>query len=113
MAPKYITIESVTGGVGNHVKQDLKYKTGNFIWRVKFNTPLNPSSVNNQNLYVTNASGAPLKTNIRYDSVNNYIEVEPLEAYSTNESYTLHITNNVSSKKGKRLQNEITIQFRV
>lgn len=113
MAPKYITIESVTGGVSSRVKQDLKFKTGNFIWRIKFNTPINPSTINNQNLYVTTANNTPLKTNISYDSVNNCIEIEPLEAYSRNESYTLHITDNVSSKKGKKLQNEITIQFKV
>jgi hypothetical protein len=113
LAPRYITIESVTGGIGNRVKQDLKYRTGNFVWRIKFNIPLNPSSVNNQNLYVTTDVGTPLKTNIRYDSVNNCIEIEPLEAYSINESYTLHITKNVSSSKGRRLQNEVAIKFKL
>lgn len=110
---KYIKIESVTGGVKNLIKQDLKFKTGNFIWRVKFTAPLNPSTINNQNLYVTSINQTPLKTNIHYDSVNNYIQIEPLEEYTTNESYLLHITTNVKSKKGQKLSNEITIQFKV
>lgn len=39
MATNYIKIESVTGGVKNRVKQNLKFKTGNFVWRIKFTAP--------------------------------------------------------------------------
>lgn len=113
MAANYITIESVTGAGNNRVKQNLKFRTGNFVWQIKFNIPLNPITINNQNLYVTSLNLTPLQTNIRYDSVNNYIEIEPLEAYAKNESYLLHITTNVKSQKGKKLSNEITIQFKV
>jgi hypothetical protein len=113
MANNYITIEAVTGGVKNRVKQDLKFKTGNFVWRIKFTAPQNPATVNNRNLYVTSMNLTPLQTNIRYDSVNNYIEIEPLEPYSKNESYLLHVSTNVMSKKGQKLPNDITIQFKV
>lgn len=113
MPPNYITIESVTGGVSNRVKQDLKFKTGNFVWRIKFSAPLKPSTVNNANLNVTTVNNTPLLTNIRYDTVNNYIEIEPLEPYNKNESYLLHVSDRVQSKKGQRLQNNITIQFKV
>lgn len=113
MATNYITIESVTNGVKDRIKQNLKFKTGDFVWRIKFTSPLNPATVNNKNLYVTSMNQAPLKTNIRYDTVNNYIEVEPLEPYSKNESYLLHVSTNVKSKKGQKLSSDITIQFRV
>jgi hypothetical protein len=113
MASNFITIENVTGDVKDRVKQNLKFKTGSFVWRIKFTAPLNPATVNNKNLYVTSISQAPLKTNIRYDSVNNYIEIEPLEPYTKNESYLLHVSNNVMSKKGQKLTSEITIQFKV
>lgn len=113
MASKYITIESVTGNVKNGVKQSLKFKTGKFVWRIKFTAPLNPTSINNRNLYVTSLNQTPLQTNIRYDSVNNCIEIEPLEPYAKNESYLLHITTKVMSKKGQKLPNDITIQFKV
>lgn len=109
----FITIESVIGSVKNKVKQNLKYKTGNFVWRIKFTAPLNPATVNNRNLYVTSVSQIPLKTNIRYDTVDNCIEIEPLAPYEKNESYLLHVTTNVKSKKGQSLPNEITIQFKV
>ena len=113
MASKYITIESITGDDKHKVKQNLKFKTDSFVWRVKFSAPLNPSTVNNRNLYVTSMNQAPMKANIRYDSINNYIEIEPLEPYIKNESYLLHVTTNVASKRGKKLTSEITIQFKV
>lgn len=113
MANNYLTIESVTGSVKNRVKQSLKFKTGNFVWRIKFTAPLNPSTINNRNLYVTSMNQTPLLTNIRYDTVNNCIEIEPLEPYAKNESYLLHVTNKVMSKKGQKLPNGITIQFKV
>lgn len=113
MATRFIKIENVTGATQNRVKQSLKFKTGSFVWRVKFSAPLNPVTVNNKNLYVTSLNQVPLKTNIRYDSVNNFIEIEPLEPYTKNESYLLHVTNNVMSKKGQKLPEEIVIQFKV
>ena len=113
MAPKYITIESVTGSVKNRVKQSLKFKTDSFVWRIKFTAPLKPSTVNNKNLYLTTINNTPLSTNIRYDSINNYIEIEPLEPYNKNESYLLNVSNRVESKMGQKLQNDITIQFKV
>jgi hypothetical protein len=113
MANNFITIESVVGSVKNKVKQNLKFKTSSFVWRIKFTAPLNPATVNNRNLYVTSLAQTPLKANIRYDSVENCIEIEPLAPYVKNESYLLHVTTNVKSKQGQSLPNEITIQFKV
>lgn len=113
MASKYLTIESVSGGAKNRVKQNLKFRTGDFVWRIKFTAPLKPSTINNKNLNVTTLNNTPLLTSIRYDSVNNYIEIEPLEPYNKNESYLLHISDRVQSRKGQKLQDEITIQFKL
>ncbi|MDF2590093.1 MAG: hypothetical protein K0S41_3934 [Anaerocolumna sp.] len=113
MTTDYLNIESVSGETEDKVKQTLKFKTGNFIWRVKFSTPLNPESVNNRNLYVTSLNLTPLKTHIRYDSINKQIEIEPIEPYAQNESYILTITKNVKSKGGQRLKNDIKIQFKI
>ena len=109
----FITIESIVGSVKNKVKQNLKFKTGNFVWRIKFTCPLNPATVNNRNLYVTSLKQVPLNANIHYDTVDNCIEVQPLAPYEKNESYLLHVTTNVKSKRGQSLPNEITIQFKV
>ena len=73
MASNFIVIESVEGSVKTRVKQNLKFKTGKFVWRIKFTAPLNPATVNNRNLYVTSMNQMPLQSNIRYDTVNNCI----------------------------------------
>lgn len=113
MESNYIEIESATGGVENLVKQNMKFKTGNFLWRVKFTAPLNPSTVNSMNIYVTTLDESPLKAAIRYDAANNYIEIEPLEAYAKNESYILNISKNVESKGGQKLKNNIRLKFKI
>ncbi len=113
MYSNYIKIESVSDEAQDKVKQTLKFSTGDFVWRVKFSAPLNPATVNNRNLYVTSLNQIPLKTNIRYDSINQYIEIEPLEPYSQNESYILTVSKNVRSLGGQNLKNELQIQFRL
>ncbi len=109
----YVEIEGVVGSSEEIVKQNMKFRTGKFVWRVSFTAPLNPATVNNMNLYVTTADDKPLKTSIRYDATNNYIEIEPLEAYAQNESYILVITKNVESKGGQKLKNEIKLKFHI
>lgn len=109
----YVDIESVSKGFEDKVTQDLKFRTGKFVWRVKFNTPLDPRTVNNINLFVTTLSQNPLKTNIHYDTLTNTIEIEPLEAYTAQESYILNITTAVRSKGGQKLKAPIRIQFKI
>ena len=113
MESNYIEIEAASEGVEKLVKQDMKFNTGKFVWRVKFTAPLNPATVNNMNLYVTTSDETPLKTAIRYDAAKNHIEIEPLEPYSKNESYILNITKNVESKGGQKLKNNIRLKFKL
>ena len=110
---KYVEIESASEGYEDKVRQNLKFRTGKFVWRVQFNTPLDSKTVNNMNLYVTTASQDPLKTSIRYDAFHNYIEIEPLEASAQNESYILNITTNVKSAGGKNLKAPVRVQFKI
>ena len=42
MAKNLIDIEDIPPQLANKVKQDLRFKTGNFVWRVRFNIPLDP-----------------------------------------------------------------------
>ncbi len=109
----FIDIESVPAEVKGKVKQSLKFKTGKFVWRVKFSAPLDPSSVNNMNLYVTDISDIPLKTAIHYNSQTNEIEIEPLEPYTRDSSYILNISKNVRSVGGQTLKSDVKLQFKV
>lgn len=109
----YVDIEAVSAGLEDKVSQSLKFRTGKFVWRVKFNIPLDPRTVNNVNLFVTTLGQSPLRTNIFYDSLNNTIEIEPLEAYAQQESYILNITTAVKSKGGQKLKAPIKLQFKI
>jgi len=109
----YLDIKNVSDGYVGKVRQDLKFKTGNFVWKIFFNIPLNPATVNNQNLSVYDASGKPLKTNITYNSELHAIEIAPKDAYIQGETYFLHINKMVESKGGQRLKDEIDIEFAV
>ena len=107
----YLDIES-TSGLDQAVRQSLKFKTVNFVWRVRFTTPLDPMTVNSNNMYVTSASGM-LKVNISYDSSKNEVQIEPLEPYAKDEVYSLHITKKVASRGQKKLKEEIEVQFKL
>lgn len=109
----YLEINSVSGSDSRLVKQDLKFRTGKFIWRVVFNIPLNPATVNNQNLMVFNSQNSPISTNISYNSDLNAIEIEPSEAYTQGETYTLRVTRQVESKGGQKLKDQIDLAFTV
>ncbi len=109
----YLEFETMTQELEGKVYQDLKFKTGKFIWKVRFNIPLDPKTVNNVNLYVTSQSLAPLRTAIRYNSMENEIEIEPLEPYAQSESYILNITTNVTSLKGQPLKKPLQVQFKI
>ena len=109
----YLSFESMTEDLQGKVLQDMKFKTGNFIWKIRFNVPLDPKTVNNVNLYVTSLNLTPLRTAIRYNSLENEIEVEPLEPYAQNESYILNITTNVKSLGGKPLKENMQLQFKI
>jgi hypothetical protein len=111
MQSGYVEIESTTG-TDQEVKQSLKFKTGNFVWRIRFNTALDPRTVNNENMYVLSDSGM-LKTNITYDSSSNEVQIEPLEPYAKDEEYTLHITTKVASRGRKNLKEPIEVKFKL
>ena len=109
----FISFESIPDDMEGKVKQSLKFKTGKFVWRVKFTAPLDPATINNMNLYVTNTADAPLKTAIHYNSDTHEIEIEPLEAYAKDSSYVLHISKRVRSVGGQYLKSDISLQFKV
>lgn len=109
----FIDIESAPDEMQGKIRQNLKFKTGKFVWRVKFTAPLDPATVNNMNLYVTNTSDIPLKTAIHYNSQTNEIEIEPLEAYAKDSSYILNISKRVRSVGGQTLKSDIRLQFKV
>lgn len=109
----YLDIEAVSTGYEKKVRQSLEFKTGNFIWRVKFSTPLDPSSVNATTMYLSDEGGRALATRIRYDAENTTIEVAPKEPYAEEMSYYLNITTKVKSRGGQQLKSPIQVKFKL
>ena len=113
MARSFLEIEDIPPQLTNKVKQDLRFKTGNFIWKVRFNIPLDAKTVNKDTMYVVDSQNQQLRTYIKYNVDTGYIEIEPLEPYSTNEYYKLVITTNVKSRGGQSLNEPIQIKFKL
>ena len=113
MAKKYIEIEDVPKGYEGRVRQNLSFKTGNFVWRCRFTTALDPATITSDNLYVENESGAKMATKFKYNDETMEIELEPLEPYAQDTDYYLHITTKVKSKGGQTLKEPIQVKFRL
>lgn len=113
MARNILDIEEISPAITDKVRQNLKFKTGNFVWKVQFNIPLDPKTVNKDTMYVVNSLNQRLNVYIRYNKEQEYIEIEPMEAYSINEYYTLMITTDVKSKGGQSLREPVSLKFKL
>jgi N-acetylmuramoyl-L-alanine amidase len=113
MGRNFIEIEDVPKGYENRVRQNLDFKTGNFIWRCRFSTALDPSTITADNLYVESETGTRIKTRFTYNDADMEIEVEPLEAYAKETDYFLHITTRVKSRGGQNLKEPVEVKFRL
>lgn len=113
MPRNFIEIEDVPKGYENRVKQNLSFKTGKFVWRCRFSTALDPSTINSENLYVVSETGARLKTKFTYNDATMEIELEPLEPYAQDTDYFLNITTQVKSRGGNKLKEPLQIKFRL
>lgn len=113
MAGQYLEIDEIPENLKRNVHQSLAYKTGDFVWKVKFTAPMNPSTINPANIYLTSQFGEMIKTNIRYDIANNTIEVSPAESYIEGIFYYLNITTKVQSKGGQKLKAPVKLRFKL
>ena len=73
MSRNYIEIEDVPKGYESRVKQNLNFKTGKFIWRCRFTTALDPSTINSNNLFVESETGDKLATKFSYNDATRTI----------------------------------------
>lgn len=113
MARDYLDIKNSSNSSNAKVRQSLKFRTGKFVWRVKFNIPLDPLSVNNNNLFVKTTNDEILSTIINYNEESNEIEIEPAGEYAQDKEYVLNITTRVRSAKGNPLKEPLQVQFKI
>lgn len=113
MGRNFIEIADVPKGYENRVRQNLSFKTGKFVWRCRFTTALDPSTINSENLFVESETGKRMDTKFTYNDATMEIEVEPLDAYAKDTDYMLNITTRVKSRGGQHLKEPIQIKFRL
>ena len=83
----------------------------NIYWYIKFNVPLDKSSVTNKTMSVMDTDGYLMRTYIAYDPSRDVIVVSPMDSYIENKYYILGITTDVRSARGNHLKKDIHILF--
>lgn len=74
------------------------------IWTIKCNSPIDISSIDTRNVYVTDSTGYPLKVKVNAGNNDHSIIVAPPEGgYHAGQTYKLYI-NNLKSGDGKLLK---------
>ena len=65
-------------------------------WTIRFNVDVDPSTLTNNNIYITDGLGKRISTTLM-DKQSRSVRIKPNEAYMANQTYTLHVIRNVYS----------------
>lgn len=120
----------VVGGNGSSDKENIKVATNipglkdkiqinvsgdmsNIFWYIRFNIPLDESTVSQKTMSVTDTDGYIMRTDISYDDSKNMIVISPLDTYEQGIFYILHISKKVKSARGQKLQSQMYILFKI
>lgn len=87
----------------------------NKVWRIKFNLPVDQSTVTKGNIYIKNEMGQILDIIPELDELDEkgqtIILNPPEETYVEGSLYTLYISRNIRSRDGKKLTNGVKMKF--
>ncbi len=97
----------------DRIKVKMEAGADRIYWHITFNLPLDPASVSENTMYVTDLGGFMLNSHIEYDVETNLIVISPLESYEENFYYILNITTRVMSAKGQNLKKPVIILFKL
>ena len=76
---KFISYQDENLPTGTVFREHLQNKNYNFSWQIRFSHELDPNTVNNISMFVTDPNGNILNCKIIYNTMENYIEIRPLE----------------------------------
>ncbi len=99
----------LSGKIKNKIDKDSK----NIYWYIQFNLKLDPKSVNEDTMYVTDLGGYIMNTYTDYTEETGRISITPLDSYEEGYFYLLNITTGVKSAKGNNLKRPICILFKL
>lgn len=83
-------------------------------WRIRLSQPIDPGSVNNDNVYILDCSERKLDfivATVEEDEIGQYILLLNTKGFVEGESYTLVITPKVKSKSGEYLKEGIKMKW--
>jgi hypothetical protein len=108
-----IRIATSQPSLKNKVKTNLAGNTDTIYWYIRFNIPLDGTSVSERTMDVTDTDGYIMRTDIEYDDSKNMIVISPLDTYEQNRFYLLSISKKVRSARGQNLRSTINILFKL
>jgi hypothetical protein len=97
----------------NKVKINLQGDTDVIYWYIRFNIPLDETSVSEKTMEVTDTDGYIMRTDISYNDDKNTIVISPLDTYEQDRYYLLNVSRKVRSAKGQYLKTKIHILFKL
>ena len=83
------------------------------VWTITFSTEVDPKTINEDTIYVTDASGQRVN-NVKplADYTKKRVTVDALDDYTPGD-YTLHITNGVKNSRGEDLKQTMSKAFTI
>ena len=86
---------------------------GDKVWTISFNMEVDRNTINEDNIFIKNASGQTLKNiELTLDTTNTQVYVDALDDYLPGQ-YTLHISDQVKSARGDYLKTSTTKTFTI
>jgi len=108
-----IRIATSKPSLKHKVKTQLDGPTDVIYWYIRFNIPLDESSVSEKTMDVTDTEGYIMRTDISYETKKNLIVISPLDTYEQNRFYLLNISKKVRSARGQNLRSSIHVLFKL
>lgn len=108
-----IKIATNIPGLKDKIQTNITGSTDSIYWYIRFNIPLDESSVSEKTMRVTDTDGYIMRTDISYDTEKNIIVISPLDTYEQEVFYILNISKKVKSRRGNKLKNQMYILFKL
>ncbi|KGP71743.1 hypothetical protein N782_16755 [Pontibacillus yanchengensis Y32] len=81
-------------------------------WGIQFSTPVDPASINESSIFVTNEQGE--KVAVSFDVIEDHVTIlPPASGYQANHTYTLVVTDQVESTEGGSATTQNEMEFTV
>lgn len=99
--------------LNSKIKNLITEVDGEIYWYIRFNISLDEGSISQRSMKVTDVDGNIIKSEIIYNKDLELIIINPLQKFSKDEYYILHITKKVKSHDKQNLKKNVHILFKI